>query len=181
MLDVCICFVSNIHSSFQIQERFVRACGWMCALVALRTDGDGRTIHSAPTTSPASHTLTDAVFMWGRGRRRVSSLHSAVLPCCFFFFSRSRRRGSRAASGDECRLSTTPRPSDCASPTPRGGENTCTGALPRCKGEARLRGLQICGASAWFSCDFFSSFTFSFFFHFFLALCLRFKTLNKDV
>lgn len=69
---------------------------------------------------------------------------------------------------------------DCASPTPRGGENTCTDALPRCKGEARLRGLQICGASAWFSCDFFSSFTFSFF-HFFLAFCLRFKTFNKDV
>lgn len=48
---------------------------------------------------------------------------------------------------------------DRTSPTPRGGENTSTDTHPRCKGEARPRGLQICGASAWFSCDFFSSFT----------------------
>lgn len=102
MLDVCIYFVSNIHSSFQNQEKFVRACGWMCALVALRIDGDdGRFIRRRGRLRP--HTLTDAVFMWGRGRRRVSSLHSAALRCCcfFFFLSQSRRRSSRAASGDE--------------------------------------------------------------------------------
>lgn len=86
MLDVCIYFVSNIHSSFQNQEKFVRACGWMCALVALRTDGDdGRFIRRRGRLRP--HTLTDAVFVWGRGRRRVSSLHSAALRCCFFSLS----------------------------------------------------------------------------------------------
>lgn len=32
MLDVCIYFVSDIHSSFQNQEKFVRACGGPCRL-----------------------------------------------------------------------------------------------------------------------------------------------------
>lgn len=168
MLDVCICFVSNIHSSFQIQERFVRACDWMCALVALRTDGDGRTIHSAPRTSPASHTHRRSIYV---GPWKEAGLQLAL--CSFaslFSFLSVSSPGLTCGVGRRVKTLDNTQTSDCASPTPRGGENTCTGALPRCKGEARLRGLQICGASAWFSCDFFSSFAFSFFHFFFCFL-----------
>lgn len=146
MLDVCICFVSNIHSSFQIQERFVRACGWMCALVALRTDGDGRTIHSAPTTSPASHTHSQTQYLCGAVEGGGSP--ACTLQFClvvFFFFSRSRRRGSRAASGDECRLSTTPRPLTVRL-RPREVERTL--ARVHFLGAKAKQGCEVCRSAA---------------------------------
>lgn len=97
MLDVCIYFVTDIFAAaFKTRKSL---CVPVAGLVAWRTDGDDG--HLQP------HTLTDAVFMWGRGRRRVSGLHSAALRC---IFSLSLIEGAHVQRrGDEWRLPTTPR------------------------------------------------------------------------
>lgn len=127
-------------------NKLLRVCGWMCTLIVLKTNRDDRWFFQRRGRLQP-HTLTGTWGLWIEGGLQLAFCSFVLL----FFFPLSWRwcasKNSQRHLHFEVRLLNREVERDLAK-----------SVLLQCRGETRLQGLQICSASAWFSCYFFLHF-----------------------